>query len=291
MTSSDKMPRVAVVVDSAASVPGEFRDSPLTFIAPMRLHVGGETYRDGVDISAADFYERQRRNAEGISTSAPTPADFLEAYTAASAVAESALTILVSGSFSAASRSAELARQEFGETHPEFQIRTLDSQSAAGGQGFVAWDALKASLAGCGLDQTEARALEIRRRVRLIAYVDTLYYLWKGGRVAGIAHLGASLLKLKPIFELSQSQVITLAKPRTASRAGDKMIELMADRVGNSTVHAIIMHVSAKERALPLRDAIEEKFDCAESFVTEFTPVMGAHIGPGMVGAAFWAEG
>ena len=291
MTSSDRTPRVAVVVDSAASVPDEFRSSPLTYIAPMRLHVGDATYRDGVDISPADFYQRQRENAHQIRTSAPTPADFLDAYTAASAVADSALTILVSGSFSAASSSAELARQEFGEAHPEFQIRTLDSQSAAGGQGLVAWEALKASLAGYGLEQAEARALETRRRVRLIAYVDTLYYLWKGGRVAGIAHLGASLLKLKPIFELSQSQVLTLAKPRTASRAGEKMIELIADRVGDSKVHAIIMHVSARERALQLRDVIEEKFDCAESFVTEFTPVMGAHIGPGMVGAAFWAEG
>ena len=290
MTSSDGTPRVAVVVDSAASVPDEFRASPLTHIAPMRLHVGDATYRDGVDISAADFYRGQRQNAEAVSTSAPTPADFLDAYAAASEVCESALTILVSGAFSAAGISAELARQEFSETHPGFQIRTLDSQSAAGGQGLVAWEALKASLAGCGLAQTEARALEIRSRVRLIAYVDTLYYLWKSGRVAGIAHLGTSLLKLKPIFELSQSQVLTLAKPRTASRAGEKMIELMAERVGNSTVHAIIMHVSAREQALLLRDAVEERFDCAESFVTEFTPVMGAHIGPGMVGVAFWPE-
>ena len=282
--------RVAVIVDSAASVPEEFRDSPLTRIVPMRLHIGAETYRDGVDISPADFYQGQRQNAEAVSTSAPTPADFLDAYAAASEVSGSALTILVSGAFSAAGRSAELARQEFSETHPGFQIRTLDSQSAAGGQGLVAWEALKASLAGCGLEQTEARALEIRSRVRLIACVDTLYYLWKSGRVAAIAHLGTSLLKLKPIFELSQSQVLTLAKPRTDSRAGEKMIELMAERVGNSTVHAVIMHVSARERALLLRDAVEERFDCAESFVTEFTPVMGAHIGPGMVGAAFWAE-
>ena len=291
MTSSDRTPRIAVIVDSAASVPDEFRASPLTHIAPMRLHVGDATYRDGVDISPADFYQRQRRNAHHIRTSAPTPTDFLDAYTAASEVAESALTILVSGAFSAAGRSAELAREKFSETHPEFKILTLDSQSAAGGQGLVAWESLKTSLAGCGLDQVKARALEIRRRVRLIAYVDTLYYLWKSGRVAGIAHLGTSLLKLKPVFELNQSQVLTLAKPRTAPRAGAKMIELMADRVGSSTVHAIIMHVSAEERAILLRDVVEENFDCAESFVTEFTPVMGAHIGPGMVGVAFWSEG
>ena len=291
MRSGEGQGRVAVVVDSAASVPDEFRGSALTHIVPMRLHIGDATYRDGVDISPADFYRRQREDARQVSTSAPTPADFLEAYTAASEVAESALTILVSDAFSASGRSAETARLRFGETHPGFEIRALDSQSAAGGQGLVAWEALKASAAGRGLEQTEARALEIRRRIRLIAYVDTLYYLWKSGRVAGIAHLGASLLKLKPVFELSQSRVVTVAKPRTASRAGAKMIELMAERAGDSTLRAIIMHVSAEERALGLRDAVEAKFDCAELFVTEFTPVMGAHIGPGMVGAAFWTEG
>ena len=75
--------RVAIIVDSAASVPEEFRESPLTFVAPMRLHVGDKTYRDGVDISSGDFYQRQRRTAARISTSAPSPSDFLEAYESA----------------------------------------------------------------------------------------------------------------------------------------------------------------------------------------------------------------
>ena len=121
--------------------------------------------------------------------------------------------------------------------------------------------------------------------------MDTLYYLWKGGRVPGIAHAGASLLKLKPIFELSQSEVRSIAKPRTAHRAREKMIELMAERVADSTVHAIVMHVAAFEDAEQLRRSVGERFECSELFVSEFTPVMGAHIGPGMVGVAFWTEG
>ena len=282
--------RSAIVTDSAASVPDEFRASPLTFVVPMRLHVGDATYRDGVDISPSEFYEKQRRNAGGISTSAPTPSDFLEAYSAASEVADSALTILVSGAFSASKRAADTALERFRETRPDFEARNLDSRSAAGGQGLIAWEALKASSAGGGLEQVEARALEIRKRVRLLAYVDTLYYLWKSGRVPGIAHAGASLLKLKPIFELSQSEVRSLARPRTTRRANERVKELMAERVGDAKVHATVMHAAALEQAELTLDAVGERFDCAESFLTEFTPVMGAHIGPGMVGVAFWAE-
>ena len=277
-------------MDSAASVPEEFRESPLTFMAPMRLHVGDKTYRDGIDISPGDFYQIQRRNADRTSTSAPSPSDFLRAYTEAAQIAEAALAILVSDALSVAKRSADTARELFKDTHPEFEIRSLDSRSAAGGQGLIAWEALKESSTGVDLGQVEDRALEVRERISLLAYVDTLYYLWKGGRVPGIAHAGASLLKLKPIFELNQSQIYSLARPRTAQRASEKMIELMGERVGDARVHAIVMHVAAPEKAEELRQSVGERFECAELFLTEFTPVMGAHIGPGMAGVAFWAE-
>ena len=290
LNSRTPLGRVAIIVDSAASVPEEFRASPLTFIVPMRLHVGDKTYRDGVDISSGDFYRRQRLAADKTSTSAPTPSDFLEAYAAASEVSDAALTILVSDTFSATKISAETAYSQFRETHTGFEIRSLDSRSAAGGQGLIAWEALKESSAGVGIDQVEARAREVRDRTRLLAYVDTLYYLWKGGRVPGIAHAGASLLKLKPIFELNQSYVRSLARPRTAQRASEKIIELMSERVGDATVHAIVMHATASEKADQLKKSVGERFECAELFLTEFTPVMGAHIGPGMAGVAFWTE-
>ena len=277
-------------MDSAASVPDEFWSSSLTFVAPMRLSVGNETFIDGVDISPGEFYERQARTSEGTSTSAPTPADFLSAYIAASEVAESAIAILVSGAFSASNRSADIALERFRQERPNFEIRNLDSRSAAGGQGLIAWEALRSAGAGASLEQVEARALETRDEVRLLAYVDTLYYLWRGGRVLGIAHLGASLLKIKPIFELRQSEIIRLANPRTERRARARMIELMAERVGESRVHAIVMHAAAAERADSLRSAVDMTFDCAEVHLTEFTPVMGAHIGPGMVGVAFRSE-
>ena len=291
MNSLVQRGRVAIIVDSAASVPECFWESPLTFVAPMRLHLGDKTYRDGVDISPGEFYLRQKEATERTSTSAPSPSDFLEAYMAATEVAESALTILVSDVFSAAKRSADTAYEHFRDTHPEFEIRSVDSRSTAGGQGLIAWEAFRESSTGAGLEQVEERALKVRDRIRLLAYVDTLYYLWKSGRVPGIAHAGASLLKLKPIFELNQSEVRSLARPRTAQRASEKMIQLMAERVGDATVHAIVMHAASSEAAERLRELVGRRFECAELFMSEFTPVMGAHIGPGMVGVAFWTEG
>ena len=280
---------VAVVVDSAACVPRAFHAHPLAVTVPMRLHVGEATYRDGEDISSAEFYRVQQRHAGRTTTSAPTPGDFLDAFKSVSETASSALCVTVSDVFSSTRTSAETARAQMALVRPEFEIRVVDSHSAAGGQGLVAWEALKAAACG-GIEKVESVALAVRERVHLLAYVDTLFYLWKGGRVPAIAHMGVSILKLKPLFELRMSEVIRLGRPRTTEQAMLRMADLMAERVGGSRVHAIVMHAAAEGQALEMESVVRDRFECSELFVSEFTPAMGAHIGPGMVGVAFWAE-
>ena len=280
---------VAVVVDSAACVPDAFHEHPLAVTVPMRLHVGEATYRDGVDISSAEFYRVQQGHAGRTTTSAPTPGDFLNAFKTASETASSAVCVTVSEVFSSTRISAETAKAQLAEIDPDFEVRVVDSHSAAGGQGLVAWEALKTASGG-GISEVESVALAVRERIHLLAYVDTLFYLWKSGRVPAIAHMGVSILKLKPLFELRMSEVIRLGRPRTTEQAMSRMADQMADRVGESRVHAIVMHAAAEERALELESLVRDRFDCSELFVSEFTPAMGAHIGPGMLGVAFWAE-
>ncbi len=279
---------VAVVVDSGACVPPAFDENPLGVTAPMRLHVGESVYKDGVDISPGEFYRIQRRHAGRTTTSAPTPGDFMEAFKSVSERASAAVCVTVSEVFSSTRASAETAKAQLAELNPDFEVRVVDSHSAAGGQGLVAWEALKA--ADGGISEAESVALAVRDRVRLLAFVDTLYYLWKSGRVPAIAHVGVSALNLKPLFELRMSKVVRLGRPRTTEKAMSRMVDQMAERVGASKVHAILMHAEAEERALELERVVSERFDCAELYVSEFTPAMGSHIGPGMVGAAFWAE-
>ena len=280
---------VAVIVDSAACVPDAFHEHPLAVTVPMRLHVGEATYRDGVDISPTEFYRVQRMHAGRTTTSAPTPGDFLDAFKSVSETASSALCVTVSEVFSSTRTSAETAKAQLALVNPDFEIRVVDSHSAAGGQGLVAWEALNAASYG-SIGEVESVALAVRERVHLLAYVDTLFYLWKSGRVPAIAHMGVSILKLKPLFELRMSEVIRLGRPRTNEQATLRMADLMAERVGGLRTHAIVMHAAAEERALELENVVRDRFDCSELFVSEFTPAMGAHIGPGMVGVAFWAE-
>lgn len=281
--------RVAIVVDSAATVPERFLSDSGTFTVPMLIHVGDRTYKDGVDLKAADFYEMQRQHVGQTSTSAPTPGDFLTAFEEAAEVANSILCITVSQRFSSSLDSAESARQQFQSLRPESDLRVMDSFTAVGAQGLIALQALKTAETGADLDDVHNSALDIRQRVRLLAYVDTLYYLWKGGRVPGLAHLATSILQLKPIFELELSNITQVARPRTATHAVSKVVTLMKERVGAGPLHAMVMHAQAEEQANSLAALITGQFECDELFVSEFTPVMGAHIGPGMVGVAFWS--
>ena len=255
----------------------------------MLIHVGERTYRDGVDLAAADFYTMQQDHIGQTSTSAPTPGDFLAAFEKAAQLAESILCIAVSNRFSSSLESAESARQQFLTGRPGFDLRVLDSLTAVGAQGLIAWEAYKLAVTGTSIDDVQLTALDTRQRVRLLAYVDTLYHLWKGGRVPAVAHLATTLLKLKPIFELEKSNVVQVARPRTTAHAVSKLIALMKERVGEVPVHAMVMHAQAPEQARSLSTMITKEFECAELFESEFTPVMGAHIGPGMVGVAFWS--
>ena len=105
-----------------------------------------------------------------------------------------------------------------------------------------------------------------------------------------IAHAGTSLLKIKPVFELHRGEIQSIARPRTRRRATDRLLSLMTERTASGVVHASVMQADAPDDAEALRERIASEFDCKELFVSEFTPVMGAHIGPGMMGVAFWCE-
>ena len=281
---------VAIVVDSAASLPDEMTSGPQVYVVPMRVTIGDRTYTDGGDLSRADFYRMLRESPSVLSTSAPPPASFLDAIHRAAEEARAVLCITVASRFSASFDSAKTAATEAKKAHRGLRVAVLDSGSAAGGEGLIALEAWRAASRGEALKRVRDAAQRIVPRVRLLASLDTLQYLWRGGRVPRMAYLGTSLLKIKPIFELAQGEIQTIARPRTQRKATERLLELMRDRVGENRVYAAVLHADVPEAAQELRRRVEAEFDCAELFVSEFTPVMAAHIGPGLVGAVFWSE-
>ena len=281
---------MSIIVDSAASLPSTAMSDPRLHIVPMTLTIAGQEFTDGIDITAAEFYARLKQSPGTATTSAPSPAAFARAFEDAATESDSILCIVVASEFSATEDSARTASEQFSQAHPKCTVKVMDSESAAGGEGLIVLGALNKSATGGDLSEVYEAAKVIKERVRLLAVVDTLYYLWKGGRVPRIAHAGASLLRLKPVFELRRSKIENFGRPRTTRKAINKIIDLMSERIEGNRIHVSVNHAASEENAMILHQRIIEEFDCAESFVTEFTPVMGAHIGPGMIGVAFWEE-
>ncbi len=283
-------PKVAIAIDSAASLPPGFAAQPGVFIVPMTVTLDGVTYRDAVDITTNEFYRRLRTTPTAPTTSAPSTAAYLDIFRKASEAHQSLLCITAGDRFSASFDSATLAAAEAASLLPSLEIRILDSQSAAGSQALVALEAFRAAQQGATLARAEMNAIRVIERVNLLAFVDTLRYLRRSGRVPLVAHIGASLMMIKPLFRLRHSEITTVARPRTRRTAIRRMLELMREDVGSRPVHAAVMHADALEDAESIKQTIAKNYDCAELYISEFTPAMGAHIGPGLLGIAYWSE-
>jgi DegV family protein with EDD domain len=125
--------------------------------------------------------------------------------------------------------------------------------------------------------------------LHLYAAIDTLHYLVKGGRVPKAAQIANSVLKIKPIFTVKNGDAHTVALPRTMEHATDEIFEVIGKNLNPpEPLHLAIMHAANLEAAQILKQRIIDKYDGVEVFITEFTPVMGVHTGPGLIGVAFY---
>jgi len=284
------MNRVAVVTDSIACLPKELVERYGIYIIPITINFGDEIYRDGIDITPSEVYRLLRKAKKLPTTSSPPPGAYLEAYRQLSQHSDSILCITMPQQISMGFDSAQQARELMKAERPGILIEILDCQTAAGGQGFVTLAAAQAASSGTDLGQVLEAAQRVMRRVDVVAAMDTLYYLAKGGRVPRAAAWIASILSIKPILGIRGGDIGLRERARTKPKALKRLLEIMREEVGQKPVHVIVFHSDVLDEAERLKDQILAQFDCVEIFITDFTPTMGVHTGPGTLGIAFYGE-
>ena len=282
---------VAIVTDSTACIPPDVAERLGIEVVPLHLIFGGRTFVDSLSNDTGEFYDLLRTSSERPTTAASSPGMFLEAIGRAARRADALLCITVSKQFSAMYDSARHAIDLALAESPRTEIRLLDSRNAAMAQGFVVIEAARLAATGASLDEVTARAEEMTTRVTLLAMLDTLSYLARGGRVPRVAAWAAGMLQVKPIVRFSASDIKLVARARTRTRALARLTDLLAEAAGGRRIHLAVHHAHAPADAAALLAAAERRMDLAEAYVTEFTQVMGVHTGPGLVGFAWWAEG
>jgi DegV family protein with EDD domain len=275
-------PAVAVVTDSAASLPANAADELGISVVRMTIAIGEDVHPDG-ELDPAQVIQRTANHL--VATSAPSPGAYLETLEelAGRPVVVATLARAMSASYESAVTAAACADGG--------HVDVVDTETAAGGQGLVVIAAARAAGAGGSLEEVVAAVRDVAARVRLLAFVDQLDYLARSGRVPGIAARAGRLVGVRAMFEFSRGRVRRLLPARTVDGAVARIIAACrADAQPATRLHAVVLHAEAPRATESLLAAVDQLAPDADVYAAPFSSVMVAHTGPGLAGLAWWWE-
>ena len=284
------MAKVGIVTDSINCLPAEITKEHDIRVAPYRLIMNGKDYRDKIDITPEEFWKIFKDLEVQPTTGTPSPGDYAEIFSELAKSTDSILCIVVSTTLSAADKSAEAAREIVLQEHPKLTIEIFDSKNAVGAQGFVVLEAARAARAGKSLKDVIKVAQDLVPRVKFIAALNTLKYLIKGGRAPKTAIIG-EFLQVKPLIGIVNDTgvVDSLGKERGKRKAMLKLVEIVNNHADTSKpLHVMVHYTDNLADGFELKEVVTSRYNCAEVYMTDLTPVMTAHTGPA-VGLSFYS--
>jgi DegV family protein with EDD domain len=280
------MGRIAFVTDSTAGMPPDQVEKYRVGVVPLQVIFGTETFRDGIDLTQREFFDRLKSARTLPTTSQPTVADFEEPYQklVADPDVDSIISVhissrLPSGTYSSAVQAAE--RVAAGHNK---KITVIDSWSAYMGEGLMVIDGARAAEGGATHEEVVKLIEDMRHRVKILLLVDTLEYLQRGGRIGGAQALLGGLLNIKPILHVDEGRIEPLERVRTRRKAMERLAELGAEFAAGKPVQIAVGHAEAEEDARALTEMARQKLNVVEEFTSDLGPVISTHTGPGVLG-------
>jgi DegV family protein with EDD domain len=280
------MGKTVVVTDSTAYIPSELIVKHGLRVVPLSVVWGNEVLQDGVDILPPQFYARLKTAKVMPSTSQTTPDEFKKLFKPILDAGDSILAVLISSKLSGTVDSAVQAREEF----PKNRIEIIDTQTTAMALGFCALAAARAVQGGAELAEAAGVARKAMECSGEIFVVDTLEFLRRGGRIGGAAAFLGTALNMKPLLTVQDGKVAALGKVRTKKKATEHMLDLIEQRIGSRRPLRIgTLQAAAEAEALALLEMAKQRFHPEETVLSEVSPVIGTHVGPGTIGLAYCA--
>jgi DegV family protein with EDD domain len=277
-------PKTAVVCDTTAYLPGELVQRLGIELISLYVSIDGEQQPESEVSDYGGFFERLRASETGATTSQPSVGDFVSVYEplleAGTDVVSLHISAGISGTCEAASQARErlLAEGKGGE-----RIKIFDSRSSAGGLGLCALAAARKAAGGGDADEVLAKAQEARDGLKMWFAVDTLEYLRRGGRIGGARAWIGSTLKIKPILTLEE-EITPVERVRTRRRSIERLRDYARQRHESGADAWVVQYIRDHETADALAAECREIFGREAAFVSEIGPVLGAHVGPGLLG-------
>ena len=280
------MSKVAIVTDSTAYIPKDILSKLQITVAPQVLIWGNDTFLDGVDIQPEEFYNRLKNTTVMPTTSQVTIAAFRNIFNNLVDEGYEVLAILVSAKLSGTIDSAVQAR----DLLPGTPIKIIDSTTTAMAMGFQVLTVARAAEHGASMDECVALAEKAKEHVGVVFAVDTLEFLHRNGRIGGATRFLGTALNFKPILEVTGGRVEAIERVRTRSKSLQRVVEIIEERsAGRKPVRLATLHANSSEDAMRILKMATDRLETVESIISEVSPVVGNHAGPGTVGLAFMA--
>jgi DegV family protein with EDD domain len=280
---------IGILTDTTASIPGQLAHKLGIEIVPYYVHRGLETLRDVVDVKPTEFAEWLKGATRLPTTSNPAPGDYLTGLQNLAGRVKEIVVLTMTSKGSGAYQSCLAAVDILQERMPDVRVEVVDTLQVAMSLGWAAIESARSALAGLGLDEIVQRAREVAHQGMMVQTADTLRYLYMGGRIGKAQHLAGSILNIKPLIGMQDGVIVALGTARSRTKAYRRMVELMQQRVGESArIKVAFTHVLAREQVEKLRAMVADRFECVEVIVTELSPALAVHSGPGTVGVSFF---
>jgi DegV family protein with EDD domain len=275
------MPPVAIVSDSCHYLPPEVAERIGLHEVSLYVHRGGSAERESAITDYAEYYSSLATAVDLPTTSQPSIGDFLAVYEPLLASGHEIVSIHLSGGLSGTVHSAQQAREQLGEAAARVQV--VDSQTACGAEGLMLMAAATAISNGGDAAAAVERAKQARDQLQFLFALDTLEYLRRGGRIGGAQAWLGTALKIKPILSLD-SEIGAVERVRTSRKAFERLVKLVETMKADGVDGWVVQHTQVPDQAAALVERGREIFGTDPVFVSEIGPVIGTHIGPGLLG-------
>ena len=287
---------VQIISDSASDILQAEAEASNIIILPMKVNFGGTEYLDGKTLGQKEFYEKLIETDVLPTTSQVAPVEYEEAYRKALEDGKEVLCITLSSKLSGCYQSAMIAREDVLEDLPDAKIFVIDSENACLGQKILVELAIRLQEEGLSCEEIAKKVEEMKKRVRLVALIDTLEYLIKGGRLSKGAGFVAEMLSIKPVVAVEGGEVVVLGKARGSKNMNNKLTEMVNKSGGIDFSLPFSLAYSGLSTAL-LDKYIADSGHLFEDYIEAsklpkacIGATIGTHAGPGAVGVAFFAR-
>ena len=267
---------VRIVTDSSADLPGLLAQELGITVVPLYVRFGEEVYRDRVDITEDEFYQRLTHDPVHPSTIQPSPQDFADVYQKLSQEADGIVSIHISSKLSGTCNSALQAKEMVGNKCP---IEVVDSQILTMGLGLVTMAAAKEAEAGESLQRVVEMVKQIIPNIHLLGLLDTLKYLLLGGRIGKAKALLGSILNVKPVLTLKNGEVVPAGQVRSRSKGIGRLIDLVKNT--ENIEDLVVVYNTTIDEAQTMVERLGSVFNKEQIRLARIGPMLGVHMGPG----------